>query len=99
MVIIMKLFHFILIIIYFTLTACSAGMPNNIAVGIGGGNHNFGLGTTFNVPLNNKKIPSEPPPIAGTEKKPTTENKPQLTNQTKSKIHNRLRKPLNQHGI
>lgn len=47
--------------------ACSIGMPSNVAVGIGGGNHNFGLGTTINFPIRTKPVSSEPPVIAGTE--------------------------------
>ncbi|WP_239324422.1 hypothetical protein [Snodgrassella gandavensis] len=49
------------------LSACSVGMPSNVAVGIGGGNHNFGLGTSIYFPIITKPQPSEPPTIAGTE--------------------------------
>jgi hypothetical protein len=71
----MKLVNFILLIGYFTLTACNIGMPTNIAVGIGGGNSSFGLGTTINFPVNTKPAPAEPPVIVGTEKQPTEKNK------------------------
>ncbi|PIT48872.1 hypothetical protein [Snodgrassella alvi] len=49
------------------LSACSVGMPSNVAVGIGGGNHNFGLGTSIYFPIKTKSVPSDPPVIAGTE--------------------------------
>ncbi|WP_239350540.1 hypothetical protein [Snodgrassella communis] len=49
------------------LCACSVGMPSNVAVGIGGGNHTFGLGTTINFPIKTQPLPSEPPVITGTE--------------------------------
>lgn len=66
----MNLFKLALLSTVFILSACKVGMPNNISVGIGGGNHNFGLGTTINFPVNTKPIPTEPPVIAGTEKQP-----------------------------
>lgn len=50
------------------LCACSIGVPSNVAIGIGGGNHNFGLGTSIYFPIKTKPIPAEPPAIAGTEK-------------------------------
>lgn len=71
----MKLVNFILLIGCFTLTACTIGMPTNIAVGVGSGNSSFGLGTTINFPVNTKPVPAEPPVIAGTEKQPTEKNK------------------------
>lgn len=66
----------LILLIASCLTACSIGMPNNIAVGIGGGNSSFGLGTTINFPINTKPLPANPPEIAGTEKQPKEKPKP-----------------------
>lgn len=71
------------LIAFFLLSACSVGMPSNVSVGIGGGNNNFGLGTSINFPIKTKPLPSEPPVIAGTEspnqpaKTPTSKKQPQ----------------------
>ncbi|WP_144365988.1 hypothetical protein [Snodgrassella communis] len=60
-------FIYVSLLTFILLCACSVGMPSNLAVGIGGGNHNFGLGTTINFPIKTKPLPSEPPVITGTE--------------------------------
>ena len=70
---------------FFLLNACSVGIPSNVSVGIGGGNHNFGLGTSINFPIKTKSLPSEPPVIAGTE----SPNQPAKTPSSKKQSQNK----------